>query len=220
MAIVLACASCASTPDEHSQGRDSPAGLAQAGGGNVSTAGKQSTAPTRRTWRRRQDAGDLIAEAIAPIDEMIREHGLAYRSSHFAEDCQDWAADGYPYYQGHASRFVFAIEAADGVCNEYSLCAAQGPDGRYGLYVSVCEYRVVTEQREGKDGKPRPYHRVVIDRIYLVKPNALSLALRAQILDELSQGNFMRAYRRYVREHQAGEAGEPVTRPWLQTGGE
>ncbi len=220
MAIVLTGASCAQAPGEHSQGRGSAAELAQAGGGAVSTAPAESTTPARRRWRRRQDAGDLIAEAIVPTDEMIRENGLAFRSSHFAEDCQDWAADGYPYYQGHASRFVFAIEATGGICNEYSLCAAEGPDGQYGLYVSVCEYRFVTEQREGKDGKARPYHRVVIDRVYLVKPDTLSLALRAQILDELSQGNFMGAYRRYVREHQAGEAVEPVSRPWLQAGGE
>jgi hypothetical protein len=61
---------------------------------------------------------------------------------------------------------------------------------------------------------------VVIDRIYLVRPDALSLALRAQILDEISQGNFMRAYQQYVRQHQAGEAAESVVRPWLQTGAE
>ena len=202
------------------EGRQAPAGAEGGVRGAAATAGAQGAAPAPRFGRQRQDAGDLIAQAIAPVDDTIRANGLAFRSSHFAEDCRDWPAGGYPYYQGHASRFVFAIEVADGVCSEYSLCAAQGPDGQYGLYVSVCEYRAVTEQREGKDGKPEPYHRVVIDRIYLVRADALSLALRAQILDEISQGNFMRAYQQYVRQHQAGEAAESVVRPWLQTGAE
>jgi hypothetical protein len=188
------------------------------GGGTAATAGTQPANPPTRPLRRRQDAGDLVAQALAPIDDMIRENGVSFRSSHFAEDCRDWDPQGCGYYQGHASRFVFAIEATDGKVSEYSLCAAAGPDGQHGLYVSVCEYHAVAEQREGKDGKPEVFHGVVIDRIYLVKPNALSLGLRAQMLDEVSQGNFMRAYQQYVRQKREGQAGDSVTRPWLQKG--
>jgi len=188
------------------------------GGGAATTAGSPGTNPAPRGGRMRQDAGDLIAQALTPIDDMIRENGVAFRASHFAEDCRDWDPEGYGYYQGHASRFVFAIEATDGKVSEYSVCAAAGPDGQCGLYVSVCEYHVVAEQRTGKDGKPEVRHSVAIDRIYLVKPNALSLALRAQMLDELSQGNFMRAYQQYVRQKREGQPAESVTRPWLQKG--
>lgn len=191
--------------------------IVAAGEGVARTGSETATAPPRRP-RLRQDTGDLVAEALVPIDDMIRENGVSFRASHFAEDCRDWDPEGNGYYQGHASRFVFAIEAADGRVSEYALCAAAGPEGQHGLYVSVCEYHAVTEQREGKDGRPKVSHGVVIDRIYLVKPDALSLALRAQMLDELSQGNFMRAYQQYVRQSREGQAGDSVIRPWLQRG--
>ncbi len=179
-------------------------------------AGEQGAGTQRRRRRRRQpDAGRLIADAIAPIDEMIRENGFAFRASHFAEDCQDWPESGYAYHQAHAGRFAFAIEAAGGRASEYCLCAARGPDGECGLYVSVCEYRVVDEPREG--GGVR--HRIVIDRIRLVKPDALSLKLRAEILDELSQGNFLRAYRTHIREHPDGTPEDAIIRPWMNSGG-
>jgi hypothetical protein len=159
-----------------------------------------------------EDTGHLIAKAIAPIDDAIRQIGVSFRASHFAEDCRDWNPEGYGIHQAHASRFVFAIEATDGNVSEYCLCAARGPDGRHGLYVSVCEYRVVSEQRENEDGGAGVVHRAVIDRIYLVKPNALSLALRAQILDELSQGHFLKAYEEHVRQNLPDGA---VFRYWL-----
>ena len=169
----------------------------------------------RRRRRRQPDASKLIADAIAPIDEMIRENGFAFRASHFAEDCRDWPESGYAYYQAHAGRFAFAIEAAGGRASEYCLCAARGPEGDCGLYVSICEYRVVDEPREGGG----VVHRVVIDRIRLVRPDALSLKLRAEILDELSQGNFLRAYRTHIREHPEGTPEDAIIRPWLPSGG-
>ncbi len=174
-------------------------------------SGNESSDAPRRRRHRRPNADRLIAEAVVPVDEMIRENGVSFRSSHFAEDCRDWPAGGYAYYQGHASRFAFAIEVTDGKMNEYSVCAAPGPDGVHGLYVSVCESRTVDEPCE--DGGV--VHRVVIDRIYLVKPNALSLALRAQMLDELSQGNFLRAYGRHIEEHPEGAPEDSVFRYWL-----
>ncbi|MCK4283406.1 MAG: hypothetical protein KAX44_03740 [Candidatus Brocadiae bacterium] len=179
------------------------------------TARSEREGAGRRRWRRRQDAGDLIAEALAPVDEMIQENGVSFRASHFAEDCGDWPAGAYAYRQGHASRFAFALEAADGTLSEYCLCAARGPDGVHGLYVSVCESHTEDEPQEGGG----VIHRVVIDRIYLVKPNALSLALRAQMLDEVSQGNFMRAYRRHMEEYPEGAPEDTVVRPWLPSGG-
>jgi len=163
-----------------------------------------------------QDAGDLIEKAIAPIDEAIREIGISFRASHFAEDCRDWNPEGYALYQAHASRFVFAIEATSGNVSEYCLCAARGLDGRHGLYVSVCEYHVESQQQRNVDGSAGLVHRAVIDRIYLVKPNALSLALRAQMLDELTQGHFLKAYGEHVRSHGADGA---VFRPWMPGGG-
>jgi hypothetical protein len=163
------------------------------------------------------DAGGMIADATKPIDEAIREIGVALRASHFAEDCRDWDPEGYGLYQAHASRFVFAIEAADGRCSEYSLCAARGPDGRCGLYVSVCEYHVVDEEREKADGSTALVHRAEIDRIYAVRPETLSLALRAQMLDELQQGHFLRAYREHV---EAGGPDGAVLRPWFPQRGQ
>ena len=145
---------------------------------------------------------------------MIRESGVSFRASHYAEDCRDWPARGYAYYQAHAGRFAFALEVADGRLSEYSLCAACGPDGVHGLYVSVCESHVEDEPRE--DGGVT--HRVVLDRLFLVRPNALSLALRAQMLDELSQGHFLPAYRAHVEEHPEGAPEDPVLRYWLPKG--
>jgi hypothetical protein len=160
------------------------------------------------------DGGRLIAQAIEPVDEVIRDIGISFRASHFAEDCRDWNPEGYAVYQAHASRFVFAIEATNGNVSEYCLCAARGPDGNCGLYVSVCEYRVVDQQRKNKGGHPEVVHRVVMDRVYTVKPNTLSIALRAQMLDELNQGNFIRAYEEHVRQN--GPDGG-VHRYWLPT---
>ena len=177
--------------------------------------GEESSDALSGLRRLREDAWSLIAGAIAPVDEAIREIGVPFRSSHYAEDVRDWSPKGYGYYQAHASRFVFAIEAVDGKVSEYSLCAAAGPDGLCGLYVSVCESHTETEPREGEGGGPGVVHRVVIDRIYQVRPEELSLALRAQILDELHQGNFLRAYREHVQRQRQGLPGDPVARPWL-----
>jgi hypothetical protein len=171
--------------------------------------------PLSRLHRLPDDVGSLVAKAIAPVEDVIREIGVPFRASHFAEDCRDWDPQGYGYYQGHASRFAFALEATDGRLSEYALCAAPGPDGQCGLYVSVCESHVVDEQREGRDGKPQVVHRVEVDRVSLVKPSSLSLALRAQLLDELHQGNFLRAYRQHVEEHAKGAPEEAVFRYWL-----
>jgi len=180
-------------------------------------SGNEGSDPLSRLQRLADDAGTLAAKAIAPIDEVIREIGISFRSSHFAEDCRDWDPKGYGYYQAHASRFVFAIEATNGSVSEYSLCAARGPDGRHGLYVSVCEYREVTEREEKEDGSAALVHQIVIDRIYLVHPSALSLSLRTQMLDELHQGNFIRAYAEHVRQNRGKLPEEAVIRHWLPT---
>ncbi len=176
--------------------------------------GEENSDAMAALHRLRQDTGGLIAEAIAPVDEAIRELGVPLRSSHYAEDVRDWNPKGCGYYQAHASRFAFAIEAAEGKVSEYCLCAAEGPDGQCGLYVSVCESRTETEPGEGEEGRD-VVHRVVIDRMYLVKPDELSLALRAQMLDELHQGNFLRSYRKHVEGQQEGQPSDPVHRPWL-----
>jgi len=176
--------------------------------------GEASSDALEALHRLPKDAGGLIADAIAPVDEAIRALGIPYRSSHFAEDCRDWNPNAYAYYQAHASRFVFAIEAAEGRTTEYSLCAAAGPDGQCGLYVSVCESHTETEPAPEGSGW-EVVHRVVIDRTYLAKPQELSLALRAQMLDELHQGNFLRAYRRHVERVREGEADEDMNRYWL-----
>jgi hypothetical protein len=171
-------------------------------------------APQEDRRRRQPDAGRLIADALAPVNEMIRENGFAFRASHFAVDCRDWPASGDGYYQAHVGRFAFAVEAAGSRASEYCLCAARGPDGECGLCVSVCEYRVVDEAREGG-----VRHRIVIDGIRLVKPEALSLKLRAQVLDEVAGGNFLRAYEAHLREHPEGTPPDAVIRPWMATGG-
>ncbi len=168
--------------------------------------------PLARLQRLREDAGVMALHAIEPIDAVIREIGVSYRASHFAEDCRDWDPAEYPYYQAHASRFAFAIEVAEGKAAEYALCAARGPDGQHGLCVSVCESHVEDEPRDGG-----VFHRVVMDRIYTVRPNGLSLALRAQMIDELNQGNFLRAYEEHVREHRENLPSEAVFRYWLPT---
>lgn len=168
-----------------------------------------------RLHRLSDDTGSLVAKAIAPIEEAVREIGITYRASHYAEDCRDWDPDAYAAYQAHASRFVFAIEVADGNMSEYCLCVARDPDGRCGLYVSVCESHVETEQRKAADGSTKPYHRVVMDRVYTVRPGVLSIALRAQMLDELNQGNFLGAYRHHVESH--GPDGG-VNRYWMPGG--
>jgi hypothetical protein len=183
----------------------------QQGGG----APADAAAAQRRRRFRQPDAGQMIEDAIVPIDDMIRENGFAFRASHFAEDCRDWPATGYAYYQAHASRFAFSIEAAGGRATEYCLCAARGEDGQCGLYVSVCEYRVVDKPQEG--GGVR--HTIVIDQIRLIKPNAMSLKLRAEMMDELSQGNFLGAYRTHIREHPEGTPPDAIVRPWMGTGG-
>jgi len=165
--------------------------------------------------RLRHNAGSLIAEAIAPVDEAIREIGVSFRAAHFAEDCRDWDPEGYALYQAHAGRFVFAIEVAEGNVSEYCLCAAQGQDGEHGLYVSVCDYHVEDEERQAADGGTEVIHRAVIDRMYLVRPESLSLSLRAQVLDELSQGNFLRAYRHYLEQAPEERPPDGVFRYWL-----
>jgi hypothetical protein len=158
------------------------------------------------------DAGRMIAKAIEPIDDAIRRIGASLRASHFAEDCRDWDPAAYGVLQAHASRFVFAIEATDGRCSEYSLCAATGPDGRHGLWVSVCEYHVVDAERERKDGAMETIQKAEIDRVYLVRPSTLSLELRALMMDELNQGHFLKAYREHV---EAGGPDEAVVRYWF-----
>lgn len=158
------------------------------------------------------DAGRMIAKAIEPIDDAIRRIGVSLRASHFAEDCRDWDPKGYGLLQAHASRFVFAIEATNGLCSEYSLCAARGPDGRHGLYVSVCEYHVVDAERKRDDGAMETVQRAQIDRIYLVRPNTLSLELRALMLDELNQGHFLKAYKEHV---EGGGPDGAVLRYWF-----
>jgi hypothetical protein len=163
---------------------------------------------------RPDDAGRLIAKAIEPIDEAIRRIGLPLRASHFAEDCADWDPDAYGVLQAHASRFVFAIEADECNLTEYCLCAAQGPDGQYGLYISVCEYHLVERRRRSKAGPMETVQEAKIDSIRLVRPNTLSLALRAQMLDELNQGHFLRAYKEHAL---AGGADGDVNRYWLPT---
>ncbi len=223
LAVALMLTACGAMPrgEADARGAGGTETLAAAGSSSAGradsarTAGseREGTRPRRR--RRRQDAGSLIAEALAPVDEMIQENGVSFRASHFAEDCRDWPAGAYAYRQAHASRFAFALEVADGKLSEYSLCAARGPDGVHGLYVSVCESHTEDEPQEGGG----VIHRVVIDRIYLVKPNALSLTLRAQMLDEVSQGNFMRAYRNHMQEYPEGAPEDTIIRPWLPSGG-
>jgi len=163
----------------------------------------------------KEDTGAMLTRLLAPLDEAIRELDVPFRASHFAEDCRDWPQEGSGCYQAHASRFVFAIEAAGGRVTEYSLCAARGPDGRCGLYVSVCDYHRVTEQREREDGTVESVDRIVIDDIRTVRPESLSLAVRAQMLDELSQGHFLRAYRAYLQEHGRDNREGVVIRYWM-----
>jgi hypothetical protein len=170
-------------------------------------AAKPDSETLSRLGRLADDAGGMIAKAIKPIDEAIRQIGISLRASHFAEDCRDWDPAGYGVLQAHASRFVFAIEASDGTCTEYCLCAARGPDGQHGLYVSVCEYNIVETERDGK-----PYQRAEIDRIYQVRPAVLSLELRALMLDELNQGHFLKAYKEHV---EAGGEDGAVVRYWF-----
>lgn len=158
------------------------------------------------------DAGRLIAKTVEPIDDAIRRLGVSLRASHFAEDCRDWDPDAYGVLQAHASRFVFALEATNGRCSEYSLCAATGPDGEHGLWVSVCEYHVVEVERTRKDGAVETLQKAEIDRVYLVRPNTLSLELRALLLDELNQGHFLKAYKEHV---EAGGPDGAVLRPWF-----
>jgi hypothetical protein len=213
LAISAVLARISWAQDRGPGGADRPEAAAE--GGRAAGAPAEGAAPRRRRRFRQPDAGRLIADAIAPIDEMIRQNGFAFRASHFAEDCRDWPASGCAYYQAHAGRFAFAIEAAGGRATEYCLCAARGPDGVCALYVSVCEYGVVDEPREGGG----VLHRIVIDQIRLVKPDALSLKLRAEMMDELSQGNFLGAYRAHVREHPDGTPPDAVIRPWMGTGG-
>jgi hypothetical protein len=157
----------------------------------------------------RNDTGDLVAEALAPVDEAIAEIGVSLRASHYAEDVRDWP-DGNGYYQAHASRFAFAIESAEGRATEYCLCAAPGPDGRHCLQVSICEYHTVEDQDDP---------RIEIDRIYTVGPESLSLGLRAQMLDELEQGHFLRALATLVREHNGSPPPEAVVRYWMPEAG-
>jgi hypothetical protein len=166
----------------------------------------------------RHDTGDLVAEAIAPIDEVIAEVGVSLRASHYAEDCRDWPG-GSGYYQAHASRFVFALESAEGRATEYCLCAAPGPDGRHCLQVSICEYHTVDGEREGPGGTREPNPRIEIDRIYTVRPESLSLGLRAQMLDELEQGHFLRALAAHVRDHDGSPPPEAVVRYWMPKAG-
>lgn len=198
-------------PEAAAPGRPGPPAAGEEGAG----PGGEGAATQRGRRFRQPDAGQLVADAIAPIDEMIRENGFAFRASHFAEDCRDWPESGYAYYQAHAGRFAFAIEAAGGGASEYAVCAARGPEGDCGLYISVCESRVVDEPREGGG----VVHRVVIDRIRLVRPDVLSLKLRAEMMDELSQGNFLGAYRTHIRQHPEGTPEDAIIRPWLPSGG-
>ncbi|KPK63507.1 MAG: hypothetical protein AMK73_05050 [Planctomycetes bacterium SM23_32] len=71
------------------------------------------------------------------------------------------------------------------------------------------------EVEPGAGGDRRPVHRIVIDRIYTVRPETLSLALRVQMLDELSQGHFLRAYRSYVEQTPSPPREGGLHRPWL-----
>jgi hypothetical protein len=162
---------------------------------------------------RYEDTGAMLAKALAPLDEAIRAIDVPFRASHYAEDCQDWQPPEGGPQQAHASRFVFALESVGGVTTEYSLCAARGEDGACGLYVSICESRDEATPPAEPDGQP--VHRVVIDRIYVTKPETLSLWLRAQIMDELSQGHFLRAYREYVEQTPDPPAEGGLNRYWL-----
>lgn len=154
------------------------------------------------------DAGRMVAEALRPLEEAIREIDVPFRASHYAEDCRDWPSSASAARLAHAGRFVFAIECTGSRSTEYCLCAARGEDGHCGLYVSVCEYH---EEPGAGDADPR----VVLDRIYLMRPETLSLWLRVQMLDELSQGNFLRTYRAYLDETPDPPPEGGVCRYWL-----
>jgi hypothetical protein len=155
-----------------------------------------------------QDAGRMVAAALEPLEEAIREIDVPFRASHYAEDCRDWGNPEHATRQAHAGRFAFAVECTGDRATEYCLCSARGEDGQCGLYVSVCEYH---EEPGSPDAGPR----TVIDRIYLTRPETLSLWLRVQILDELSQGNFLRTYRAYLDENPDPPPEGGVCRYWL-----
>ena len=155
-----------------------------------------------------QDGGQMVAAALAPMDEALREIDVPFRATHFAEDCRDWNPPERGARQAHAGRFAFAIESTDGRSTEYCICSARGEDGHCGLYVSVCEHH-----EEALPGSEDPL--TVIDRIYLTKPETLSLTLRVQILDELSQGNFLKTYRAYLDETPDPPPEGGVCRYWL-----
>ncbi len=179
--------------------------------------GTEGSDALSRLKGRFEDGSMMVARALAPLDEAIREIDVPFRASHYAEDCLDWNPPEAGSPQAHASRFVFALESTGDRTVEYCLCAARGPDGQCGLYVSVCESHDVTEPPA--DGEGQPVHRVVIDRIYLTRPETLSLWLRVQILDELSQGHFRKAYRAYVEQTPDPPPEGGLHRHWLPTRG-
>ena len=43
--------------------------------------------------------------------------------------------------------------------------------------------------------------------------------MRAEILDEVSNGNFFRAYRTHIREHPDATPEDAIIRPWMHSGG-
>ena len=143
-------------------------------------------------------AGDRIAEAIAPVDAAIRKIGVSLNYCHYAESVREdirRRVDPGEYY-AHPYRFASDEDSA-GRTTDYALCAARGPDRQCGLCVSACTYQEYDDEYEDTDGTIRTRPAITVET-RLVEPAELPLPIRVRILDVLDR--FADAYEKHVRK--------------------
>lgn len=139
-------------------------------------------------------AGEMVAQAIAPVDEAIKRIGVTLNYQHYAELLTD---DRSPLL-ARQHPFTFATDQmANGEQAEWALCAARDRDGTCGLRVSVCKYFECQKQVEieGGDVEMQPECIFGTD---IIRPDEVPLPIRVRILNVLEA--FVACYEGQVRE--------------------
>lgn len=137
-----------------------------------------------------------LAKTFDLLDSAIEEIGETWKPAHYAERLLARKANA-----PRRPRSCFAHDTfVNGDEADYVLFVGRGSNGKCGLYVSICKYRI-----EGpKKGAKSP--QVTIKNELLVSADDLPVMLRVKILDVLD--DFAEAYEERVREVRKGLLGE------------
>ena len=136
-----------------------------------------------------------LAKTFDLLDSAIEEIGETWRPAHYAERLLTRRTDA-----PRRPRSCFAHDTfVNGDEADYVLFVGRGSNGKCGLYVSICKYRI----EEPKKGAKSP--QVTIKNRLLVSADDLPVTLRVKILDVLDL--FAEAYEEHVRQVRKGLLG-------------